>query len=92
MKLTIKQIQHTLDQIEAQDLPDDNPAVPQLIQIYGDHTFFVDSDGLHIVEPIDPGTEGAVVRLANWADPQRTTLAAHKPEMTDVIVDLDSDE
>ena len=30
MRLTTRQIEHTLDQIEAQAIPDDNPVIPQL--------------------------------------------------------------
>jgi hypothetical protein len=29
-----------------------------------------------------------VVKLASWNDPERTSLAAHEPEATDVVVEL----
>lgn len=96
MRLTTKQIEHTLDQIPAQAIPDDNPVMAQLNQTYGDHTFFLDHDGLHIVETVaanDDGLDTAlqtanVVRLASWTDGGRTTLAAHEPEVTETTVDI----
>src|SRR4051812_41674766 len=58
MKLSTARVQQTLSQLEEQTIfqdaraiPDDNPAIPQLNELFGDHTFFLDSDGLHIVEP-----------------------------------------
>ena len=92
MRLTIRQIEHTLDQIEAQPIPDDNPVVPQLNSVFGDHTFFLDDDGLNIVEVIDDpengGETATVVKLGSWADATHTSLATHEPEVTDVLVDV----
>jgi len=31
---------------------------------------------------------GSVVKLANWTDERRTTLAPHPPEPTEVVVEL----
>lgn len=89
MKLTTMQIQRTLDQIEGQAIPDDNPVIAQLSEAYGDHTFFLDGDGLNIVEPTDGGAQKAsVVKLASWVDAKRTALAPHEPQMTDTVVDI----
>ena len=87
MKLTSAQIERTLSQFEAQAIPESHP------ELFGDHTFFVDSDGLSIVEPIDgPAprrTQAArVVNVANWSDESLANLAAHEPEPTDAIVEL----
>ena len=70
-----------------------HPVLTRLNELFGDHTFFVDSDGLSIVEPIDgpaPGrTQAArVVNVANWSDDSLANLAAHEPEPTDAIVEL----
>ena len=51
MKLTSAQVERTLSQFEAQAIPDDHPVVPQLNSLFGEHTFFLDSHGLNIVEP-----------------------------------------
>jgi hypothetical protein len=96
MRLTDKQIEHTLDQIEVQPIPDDNPVVAQLNQTFGDHTFFLDGDGLSIVETVelaeDGGEAATIVKLATWTDPTHTTLAAHEPQVTEVTVDVGPDE
>jgi hypothetical protein len=92
MRLTTRQIEHTLDQIEAQPIPEDNPVVPQLSRAYGDHTFFLDREGLNIVETIDDpelgGETATIVKLGSWADANHTTLATHEPQVTDVVVDV----
>jgi hypothetical protein len=95
MKLTSAQVERTLSQLEAQAIPDSHPMVPQLNELFGDHTFFLDSNGLNIVEPtVEPpraGTQAArVVNLANWSDANLTSLAAHEPEPTDAIIELGS--
>jgi hypothetical protein len=92
MKLTTAQVERTLSQFEAQAIPDDHPVVPQLNRLFGNHTFFLDGSGLNIVEPAESVAAGAdaglVVNLANWSDPNLTSLAPHDPEPTDVVVVL----
>jgi len=56
MKLTSAQIERTLNQFEAQAIPEDHPLLPRLNELFGDHTFFIDSDGLNIVEPKNSGS------------------------------------
>ena len=53
MKLTSAQVERTLGQFEAEAIPDDHPVVPQLNDLFGEHTFFLDSNGLNILEPAD---------------------------------------
>jgi hypothetical protein len=94
MKLNSTQVEQTLTQFEAQVIPDDHPLVRKLSELFGDHTFFLNSKGLNVVEP-DKGTEGGVpagkvVNLANWSDAQLTGLTPHEPEPTEVVVILES--
>lgn len=93
MKLTSAAVKQTLDQFEAQAIPENHPAVPQLNSLFGDHTFFLDGNGLHIVEPAEPTSEGAqtgqVVKLAGWQNAERTSLVPQEPEPTDVVVVLE---
>lgn len=95
MKLTAALVDKTLNQFEAQAIPDNHPAVPQLNDIFGDHTFFLDASGLHVVEPADPTPSGApagqVVKVASWNDAQRTSLVPHEPEPTDLVIVLAPD-
>jgi len=92
MKLTSDRIDQTLMQFDAQPVPENHPAVPQLSNLFGEHTFFLDQDGLNIVEvaePVENGVEtGRVVKLASWVDENRSKLAPHDPAVTDIVVVL----
>jgi hypothetical protein len=96
MKMTSALVKQTLSQIEAQPIPDNHPACPQLTRLFGDHTFFLDSTGLNIVEPTGRTETGSavanVVRVASWEDAKRDNLKAHEPEPTDVVVELRPDD
>ncbi|HWX04834.1 MAG TPA: hypothetical protein VN065_03335 [Bradyrhizobium sp.] len=93
MKLNSAQVKQTLSQYDAEVLPDDHPAVAQLNNLFGDHTFFLDGGGLKVLEPADaPETEaqtGEVVSLADWSDATLTRLRPHDPELTGVVVVLE---
>jgi hypothetical protein len=92
MKLNSAQLERTLGQFEARAIPDDHPLIPQLNDLFGEHTFFLDSHGLNIVEPAEAAgtaTQSAqVVNLANWSDDNRAGLELHEPETTDVVITL----
>jgi hypothetical protein len=95
MKLTSEQVARTNNQFEVQALPDSHPAIPQLKELFGEHTFLLDNNGLNILEPADARPQGhvqaaRVVNLANWSDDTLTRLAPHEPEPTGDIVDLES--
>jgi hypothetical protein len=91
MRLTSEQVERTLTQFDAQPIPEDHPALARLSEVFGDHTFFLDRNGLNVVEPAQPadGAEvGQVVKIAAWNDDQLTQLAPHPPEPTDLVVVL----
>jgi hypothetical protein len=94
MKLNSAQVQRTLTQFEAQALPDNHPAVPQLNSLFGDHTFFLDSSGLNVLEPAEipelDAQTGKIVNLAYWSDENLTKLTPHEPEPTGVVIILES--
>ena len=96
MKLSAKQTTRAADEIGAQPVPEDHPVVTQLTRIYGDHTFFLDGNGVEIIEATRPeadaDNEACVVKLASWTDDDRTRLTPHEPEATDVMVILEPDE
>jgi hypothetical protein len=96
MKLSAERVDRTLSQFEAMPLPEDHPAIAQLNQLFGEHTFFLTVNGLHVVEPTEAPAEGdstgQVVKLASWSDPNRTSLVPHEPEPTEVVVDLGATE
>jgi hypothetical protein len=92
MKLNSAQIEQTLSQFEAQAIPSDHPVIAQLQPLFGDHTYFVDSTGLNIVEPVDSdeaeGRLGVVVNLADWTDVTATSLKPHEPQTTELTITL----
>lgn len=95
MRLSSALVDKTLSQFEAVVLPDGHPAMPQLNRLFGDHTFFVDTNGLSIVEPAESATAGVqvgkIVNVANWNDADDPpSLTPHEPEPTDVVVVLES--
>jgi hypothetical protein len=94
MRLNPAQVEQTLNQFEAQPLPDNHPAVPQLNNLFGDHTFFLDSSGLNVLEPAElPNVDAAaakIVNLAHWTDGNQTSLTPHEPEPTGMVVVLES--
>ena len=91
MKLTSAQVERTLGQFEARAIPDDHPVIPQLNDLFGEHTFFLDRNGLKIVEPAEAAAGAAaqsakVVNLASWS----AGLELHEPEATDIVISFES--
>jgi hypothetical protein len=95
MRLSPTRVEQTLSQFEASVLPDDHPAMPRIKGLWGDHTYFLAPNGLNIVEPIDGGDAGievaAVINLADWTDGSGTSLAAHEPQSTEVVLEFDAE-
>jgi hypothetical protein len=94
MRLTSALVERTLSQFEAEAIPDDHPVIPQLRGLFGDHTFFLDGNGLNIVELAHSTQQrvqaGKVVNLASWNDEDPPKLAPHEPEATEVVIVLGS--
>jgi hypothetical protein len=86
MKLNSMQVKQALSQMDAQVLPDNHPAVMQLTNRFGDHTFFVDEHGLKVLEPHKApemeGQSGEVLSIADWTDETLTSLEPHAPQPT----------
>lgn len=89
MKLDAELVERTLGQIEAEAIPEDHPVLPKLKDLFGDHTFFLDNNGLNIVEPMEERPQtGEVVNVASWDDADPPHLLPHMPESTDVMVEF----
>ena len=76
MKLTSTQIEQTLGQFEAEPISEDHPMVPQLNEVFGEHTYFVNSDGLIILEPDGSGLAGCNRPMSLTSGSGVTTLRA----------------
>jgi hypothetical protein len=103
MRLSAAQVEMAAHQLHAEAIPEDHPLIPKLNELFGDHTYFLDSHGLSVVEqaateesstesstPSSGGT-AVVVSLANWTDSNPPKLEAHEPELTDNVVTLSPD-
>ena len=95
MKLSDSQVDQVLDQLPAEVIPDDHPNVAQLESVFGSHTFFIGSEGLHVVERGGDDTSGEqatyVVKVAHWADDKKNSLVPQDAEVTSTI-DLEPPE
>ncbi len=93
MKLNAAQIEQTLAQFEAEPIPADHPAVNKLESLFGDHTFFLDGNGLNILEPVEKekldGSSCVVMNIASWADASGSSLQPHEPEATEQKIHLE---
>jgi len=93
MRLTPVLVERTLSQFKAEAVPDSHPAISQLNRLFGNHTFFLDTNGLNIVEPTGPTRagvqKGQIVNVASWSDADPQRLEPHEPEPTDVVVTLE---
>ncbi|HTO85324.1 MAG TPA: hypothetical protein VMQ73_24100 [Methylomirabilota bacterium] len=92
MKLSPEQVRRVEENIEGHAVPEGHAAAPQLETVFGRHTFFLDDQGLSIVErsPLDEHV-GNLVSVASWTNEKRTMLEPHDPEPTAVMVELGSE-
>jgi len=91
-KLTTQQIEEVQSQTGVTPIPEDNPAVEQLKGHFGDHTFYADRNGLHVWEQGEEESEDSetltALRIAAWADEEKTALVPHEPVPSNAIVKL----
>lgn len=96
MKLSTQQIAAIKQQTDADPVAEDHPAAGQLREAFGDHTFYVDRNGLHVFEALEApeggGAPAALVQLAAWTDEDMTSLAPQEPQVSPVVVDLENAE
>lgn len=92
MKLTTEQITIIETQTGAQPIPEDNEANTALVDIFGDHTYYADQNGLCILEPteVEDGTQNLVevIQIAEWANDAKDELQPIDPEQTGAILSL----
>jgi hypothetical protein len=95
MRLSELQLQRVQEHTGASVVPDDNPSMPALKQNFGDHTFFLDGDGLHIWETLEAeseeGSKLVGVRIASWSNDEKTSLVPHEPAPSQVLEEPKAD-
>jgi hypothetical protein len=87
MKLNAQQAQHVASQLRAHAIPDEHPTTPQLKEAIGDHTFFLNDQGLHVVEPgaTDGRSEASALKIASWSEEQEGQLFLHEPQEAQAV-------
>lgn len=96
MKLTTDQTAAVQRQTGADPLPEDSPAMGQLQEIFGDHTFYVAEHGLVVPEPTaeeepeEPAADGQVefLLVAIWAGEDKQSLQPIEPQATGIKLEL----
>ncbi|MEQ9606988.1 MAG: hypothetical protein RLN99_04910 [Kiloniellaceae bacterium] len=92
MKLNANQIAAVKQDLSADPLEEQNPAMDALRKAFGDHTFYVGAEGLFVVEPVEddahPGEPAQLVLVAAWADDDKKALQPMPPQQTQTVVDL----
>lgn len=93
MKLTTAQVGAIERQTGAQPIPQDNPAQEALENAFGEHTFYADPNGLHVLEQMDAvGSDvphAEVIQIASWANEQMDELQAIQPRRTGAVLPLE---
>lgn len=92
MKLTSNQTAAVKQRVNIDPIDEENPVVEPLRQAFGDHTFYIVSDGLFVLEPVnDPGQGDEPVQfvlVAAWTDETKNALKAVEPHQTGTVIDL----
>lgn len=92
MKLTSTQVELAVNQLQVSAIAETADIIRELTEPYGDHTFFIDPDGLYILEWFDEDQPGdgrdmlSLVQLAAWTDDTRSEVATHDPLKTGRMV------
>lgn len=92
MILSPTQVEAAKAAIGVDPVPADHPAMPQLQQAFGEHTFYLDANGLLVFEPAEEQAEAQdaarLYLVAAWADENKQQLSPVEPHPTNVVVDL----
>jgi hypothetical protein len=77
-------------QLGAMVLADDHPLTHRFTELYGEHTFLLDDNGLNILEPNDAPLQSTarVINLGSWTNDEHKELRIHKPLALAVEVEL----
>lgn len=92
MKLSTAQIAAVEQATGANPLPEEEPANAKLQEALGEHTFYVDQQGLVILESPDaaaaPDETLEIVRVGRWVEGDEQQLALTPAERTGQVLDL----
>lgn len=96
MKLTTDQVDAVARQTGAQPIPHDNPPQEALQNVFGDHTFYADPNGLHVLEEVETAetdpAQAEVIQIASWANEEMDELQPIEPRRTGAVLPLEGSE
>lgn len=95
MKLTEDQVTKVRDQTGLDPYPEDHPSAEALKEHLGEHTFYLDPNGLYVWEEIQAADAGgrslAAIQLGEWhekEDDGQRVIRLVEPKPTEAVVDL----
>lgn len=92
MKLSNHQVAAVKRELGADPIDAASPATAELANVFGDHTFYLASDGLFIIEPVESSEldrePAQIIRVAAWVDERKQELQPVPPEATEQVLDL----
>ncbi|MBO6949664.1 MAG: hypothetical protein JJ855_16920 [Rhodospirillales bacterium] len=95
MKLTTEQVGAIERQTGAIPIPEDNAANEALTNVFGEHTFYADQNGLHVLEPVNleeqEGDHAEVIQIAEWTNDSKDELQPIEPQRTGAVLGLEDD-
>ncbi len=79
-------------QTQVEPISEDSPAIGRLEKAFGDHTFYADPNGLHVLERQGAEKEHdnvvEVIQIAIWADEKKDALRPIEPRRTGAVLRL----
>jgi len=92
MKLTSNQAAAVKQRVNIDPIDEENPVIEPLRKAFGDHTFYIVSDGLFVLEEVTESTEedepARFVMVAAWTNEEKNALQPVEPQRTNTVVDL----
>ena len=94
MKLDTDQVRHVAAATGIEPVADTTITYDRLKAHFGEDTYFLDSDGAYVWEPVaeseDTSLKVEALQIASWADEKRTQLLKEDPRVKGVQLELGS--
>lgn len=89
MKLNDAQAAAAKETLGADPIPEEHPVAQQLSQTFGEHSFYLDNNGLLVFEKTqeDPNT-ACLFLIAAWTDDEKKELGGVQPQPTNITIDV----
>lgn len=91
MKLALQQIERIREQTGMDPIPQTEAVIEVLRNHFGDHTFYLDEEGLRIWESIsEEGSSSEKLqgyRIASWAGEAKDSLVPHDPAPVGMVIE-----